>query len=156
MKRFIRFFVILFTISIALQSCSKPGDLTDRETFIRFTIDQTEYYFENVTTSQYSDKSSSNGTARIYPEDTPITLYIPMDVTKGAHEVEEAGKPTEYKVAFDTGFSGNNPDFAHEGRIIIFNVSEEYVEGTFIAHVTSSVSKEEVTLADGRFRAYLN
>ena len=168
MKRGIHIFSLFAGLSLLFfSSCSKPdnGEL-DRGTFIRFTIDETEYYFENLTTSQYADKSNSNGTARIYPEqpnaariapdNTPITLYLPMDVSKGAHEVMQDGKPTAYKVAFAASLSGSALDFAHEGRIIIFNVTEHYVEGTFIAHVTSATSKEEVTLSDGRFRAYLN
>ncbi|MBC2840053.1 hypothetical protein [Robiginitalea sp. SC105] len=167
MKSRIRIFATLALVgSLLIQSCSKPDTgYPDQETFIRFTIDGTEYFFENLTTSRYADKSNSNGTARIYPEansariypeNTPITLYLPLNVTKGAHEVALDGKPTEYRVAFSTGREGVETDFAHEGRIIIFHVSDQYVEGTFIAHVTSSVSKEEVTLADGRFRAHFD
>ena len=148
---------LCFTGILLMGSCSKPEDgFASAETFIRFTLDGNEYYFDNINTSRITDKSQENGSARIYPEDTPITLFLPLDVTKGTHEVYVDGSASEYRVAFNTGLDDGSGDFAHGGRIIIFNVTEAYVEGTFIAHVTSSVSKESMTLSDGRFRAYLN
>lgn len=145
-------FLILITF-FSLQSCSSDDDAGTQnpDTYIRFTINGTDYEFENILTAESSSitLNGNNGSSLTDTGDTRIAIWLPIDVQAGTFDVE-SGFDAEYQVSFTSEPLGFDFDFADSGAIVVTSVSSEYIEGTF----TATITKDNTTLSltNGSFK----
>jgi hypothetical protein len=153
--------IILLTLSltgvIILQSCSSDDSPTQiSDTYIRFSIDDTDYDFSDIITAESLSITfnGNNGEGLTDVGDTRISLYLPLDITTGDFNIEGGAFGGDYKISFTSEPMGFDFDFAQSGAINVTSVSEDYVEGTFTATITSETDVT-ITLTDGEFRALM-
>lgn len=156
MKKRYQLIVMIALMGTVLLSCSSDDDsgAPDSNTYIRFTIEDTDYDFENIITAEsLSITFNGNNGATIQDVgDTRISVYLPLDIVVGNYDIVGGAFGGDYKVSFSSEPLGFDFDFAQSGSINVTSVSEDYVEGTFTATITSE-SDETITLTDGSFRA---
>ncbi|WP_299337042.1 hypothetical protein [uncultured Psychroserpens sp.] len=148
-------FIALFIIAgLGLTSCSSDDDnsSTADDTYIRFTIDGTNYNFTNIATAQSLSitLNGNNGADFSDPGDTQISIWLPLALETGTFDVEE-GFDSDYQVSFTSDPMGFDFDFANDGTITLTQTTGEYIEGTFTATITNDNSTT-ITLENGEFR----
>ncbi|MBW8242524.1 hypothetical protein K1F50_06895 [Muricauda oceani] len=147
---------VLAMLGSLVQSCSSDDDsgAPASDTYIRFTIDGTDYDFGNIITAESLSITfnGNNGETIQDVGDTRISIYLPLDIVVGNHNIEGGAFGGDYKVSFTSEPMGFDFDFAHDGSINVTSVTEDYVEGTFTATIMSE-SEETITLVDGEFKA---
>ncbi|WP_047545111.1 hypothetical protein [Psychroserpens sp. Hel_I_66] len=147
---------LLVIFSIGVTSCSSDDDAgtVDSDTFIRITIDGTEYNFTNIATAESSvvTLNGNNGDGISNSGDTQVALWFPVDAEIGTFDVDDTFEST-HQVSFTSDSLGFGFDFAESGTITFTQVTGEYFEGTFTATITNSDS-ETITLENGSFRGF--
>ncbi|WP_375587716.1 hypothetical protein [Flagellimonas aurea] len=148
--------VVLTMVGSLIQSCSSDDDsgTPTSDTYIRFTIDGTDYDFGNIITAESLSITfnGNNGETIQDVGDTRISIYLPLDIAVGNHDIEGGAFGGDYKVSFTSEPMGFDFDFAQSGNINVTSVSDDYVEGTFTATITSE-SDETINLVNGEFKA---
>lgn len=145
--------LFLTTASLTFTSCSKDDDNTAQSsTYIRFSIDAADYDFEDIISaeSQSLTLNGNNGAGITNAGDTQISLFLPTAPATGTFDFEGAFEG-EHKLSFSSESLGFDFDFAESGSIIITEITEEFVSGTFTAVITSE-TETTITVANGTFR----
>jgi len=154
-QKYILIAVLALVVSL-FQSCSSDDDsgTPTSDTYIRFTIDGTDYDFGDIITaeSQSITFNGNNGETIQDVGDTQISIWLPLEIVVGDNDIDGGAFGGDYKVSFSSEAMGFDFDFAESGNINVTSVSDDYVEGTFTATITSE-SDETITLVDGEFKA---
>ena len=147
---------VLALLGSLVQSCSSDDDsgAPTSDTYIRFTIDGADYDFGNIITAESLSITfnGNNGETIQDVGDTRISIYLPLDIIVGNYDIEGGAFDGDYKVSFTSEPMGFDFDFAQSGSINVTSVTEDYVEGTFTATITSE-SDVTITLTNGEFKA---
>ena len=147
-------FAFLAIATFTLQSCSKDDSGDDSSaTYIRFTIDNTEYDFKDIITAESLSitLNGNNGEGIANPGDTQITIWLPLEPVVGTVEIDN-GFGGINKVSFSSESMGFVFDFAESGSITITKISNDFIEGTFTATITSE-SDTTINITNGKFKA---
>ncbi|WP_179020075.1 hypothetical protein [Winogradskyella forsetii] len=148
---------LIVICGLTFSSCSSDDDSSNdqnADTYIKFTIDGTNYNFENILTAESNSITfnGNNGAGLTDPGDTQIALWLPSAITNGTFDVED-GFDAEYQVSFSSESLNFDFDFAESGTISVSQSTGEYVIGTFTATVTNDDSST-ITIENGEFKAY--
>ncbi|WGH75101.1 hypothetical protein P8625_13640 [Tenacibaculum tangerinum] len=147
---------IVLIVSITLQSCSSndESDVQNPETYIRFTINDTNYEFKDIITAESTSitLNGNNGEGFSNAGDTQIALWLPLALSNGTFEVE-GGFSADYQIAFTSNSLAFDFDFANSGTITVTKSTGEYIEGTFSASITND-DDVTITLTNGAFKAF--
>lgn len=155
MKIFKKIMFLSFAFcALVLSSCSSNDsddniDQESQEEFIKFTYNGTAYNFEpSVMTSLNMNIMGSTGIDNTYKK---ISLWMPLNVTKGSHNVvyDLSELETTYQVSFSFMPAINNAN-ATSGSINITAVDDKKIEGTFTFSGTSG--EQTFTVSEGSFR----
>ncbi|MFB3386376.1 hypothetical protein [Flavobacterium sp. LAR06] len=155
MKIFKKIMFLSFALcALALSSCSSNdsddnSDPIAQEEFIKFTYNGTVYNFEpSVMTSLNMNIMGSTGVDNAYKK---ISLWTPLNVTKGSHDIvyDLSNMETTYQVSFSFMPTINNAD-AKSGTMNITAVDDKKIEGTFTFSGTSA--GQAFTVTEGSFR----
>lgn len=156
MKIFKKIMFLSFAIcAMVLSSCSSndsddEGTPDDQEEFIKFTYNGTVYNFEaGVMSSLNMNIMGSTGIDNTYKK---ISLWTPLNVTKGSHDIvyDLSNMETTYQASFSFLPAINNAN-AKSGKINITAVDDKKIEGTFTFSGTTS-GEQTFTVTEGSFR----
>jgi hypothetical protein len=147
---------LIVILSFGLSSCSSDDDNSgsqDPETFIRFTINGTDYDFRDILTAESGviTLNGNNGSGLTNPGDTQIGLWMPLTLTNGSFDVE-GGFSADYQVSFTSDALSFDFDFAESGTMTLTQTTGEYIEGTFTATVTND-DNTTISIENGEFKA---
>lgn len=155
MKIFKKIMFLSFAIcAMVLSSCSS-NDSDDEETpesqeeFIKFTYNGTVYNFEpGVMSSLNMNIMGSTGIDNTYKK---ISLWTPLNVTKGSHDIvyDLSNMETTYQASFSFMPAIKNVN-AKSGKINITAVDDKIIEGTFT--FTGTSGEQTFTVTEGSFR----
>lgn len=147
-------FMGLLFISCSSDDDDNNPDSQNPETYIRFSIDGTNYEFTDVLTAESNviTLNGNNGSGLTDPGDTGIALWLPLTISNGTFNVENSFD-AEYQISFTSESLSFDFDFAESGTITLTQSSGEFIVGTFTATVTNS-DNTTITLEDGEFKAY--
>lgn len=155
MKIFKKIMFLSFAIcAMVLASCSSDNS-NDEETpesqeeFIKFTYNGTVYNFEpGVMSSLNMNIMGSTGIDNTYKK---ISLWTPLNVTKGSHNIvyDLSNMETTYQASFSFMPAINNAN-AKSGKINITAVDDKIIEGTFT--FTGTSGEQTFTVTEGSFR----
>ncbi len=147
---------ILLVFSLGFQSCSSDDDSGSQnpETYIRFSIDGTNYDFEDILTAESGviTLNGNNGADLTDPGDTQLAIWLPLTIANGTFDVED-GFNAEYQISFTSEPLSFDFDFAESGSITLTQTTGEFIEGTFTATVTNS-DNTTITIQNGEFKGY--
>ena len=148
---------LVFIFNFSLTSCSSDDDSSgsqDTETYIRFSIDGTDYDFSDIATAEslVITFNGNNGEGFSDTGDTQLSLWIPLGAETGTFDVEDSFEAT-HQVSFTSDPLGFNFDFAESGSITLTQATGEFYEGTFTATITNNAA-ETIVLENGTFRAF--
>lgn len=154
----IKFSLLIFLAiaSLTFTSCSDDDDLPSySDTYVKFTLDGTDYNFENVITAESASitLNANNGSGISDPGDTQIALWLPLVYSEGTYDVSQMFSDDDtYQISFSSVSLDFDFDFAKSGKIIITKKTKDYVEGTFNAEITNDKDVTKV-ISNGKFRA---
>ncbi|MGB5981532.1 MAG: hypothetical protein WBG46_05260 [Nonlabens sp.] len=138
------------------QSCGSDDDggSQDEDTYIRFTIDGTDYEFIDIASAESLGitLNGNNGEDFFDSGDTSITIWFPINAQTGMFDVDP-GISGDYQVSFTSDPLNFDFDFADSGSITLTQVTGEYFEGTFDATITNDLGVT-ITLQNGEFRGF--
>lgn len=152
MKKILSLTIVLFTL---LSCSSDDGDNSiTPETFIKFSINGTNYEFTDIITAESGmiTINGNNGAGLTDPGDTQIALWLPLALENGTFSVEDSFDAT-HQISFTSESLNFDFDFAESGSITLSQTTGEYIEGTFTATVTNS-DDTTITITNGQFKAY--
>ena len=150
MKKILSIAVILFT----LLSCSSDDSSSrSSDTYIKFTINGTNYNFRDIITAESGaiTINGNNGTLT-NPGDTQLTLWLPLMLSNGTFDVDDSFE-NPYQISFDSESLNFEFDFAELGTITITQSTGDYIKGTFTATITNS-NDQTINITNGEFKAY--
>jgi len=147
--------IVLMT-SFGIYSCSSDGARADPvaenpETFLRYTVDETTYQYENLGTigslrlaieGRIGEANDANFSW--------IVLGLPREPVPGTYDINKNG---DYELDLDSNPLNIDNGEATQGSVTLSTVSSDFITGTFIAVLTNE-SGETVTLTDGEFKAF--
>lgn len=154
MKNLFYLSFVLFSLSfIACSSddnSSGNGGNQDDELYIRFTVNGQSYDFEPATLG--SLQKHIMGVDDPNDVNTRISLWMPVDPVLGSHAIT-----TDFS-NLDTAYNaevwlGDDTIEGTSGTLIITEVNEEYVKGTFNFSGTNE-NGQTINVTNGSFRAY--
>ena len=147
---------LLIIFSVSFTSCSSDDDSgsVDEDTFIRFSIDGTDYNFINIATAEslVITLNGNNGEGFSNVGDTQLSLWIPLGAETGTYDVEDSFEAS-HQISFTSDPINFSFDFAESGSITLTQTTGEYYEGTFTATITND-DDVSITLENGSFRAF--
>lgn len=146
--------VFLLVIALAVASCSSD-DNNDSETFIKFKIDDTSYFFKDIISAETNVSLSfngNNGPGISNPGDTQIAILIPADFQLGSFEIS-GDFFANHKIIFSSDPLEFDFDSASNGNINITSTSGDFVIGTFAATVTNN-DGTSITITNGEFKCF--
>lgn len=151
MKKILSIAVVLFTL---LSCSSDDGNSSNSETYIKFSINGTNYNFNDIITAQSGaiTINGNNGNGVSDPGDTQLTIWLPSTVTNGTFSVDDSFD-NDYRISFDSEPLNYNFNFAELGSITITQSTGDYIKGTFTATIINS-NDETITINNGEFKAY--
>jgi hypothetical protein len=147
--------VFALILGLGFQSCSSDDDSSSNdETYIRFSIDGTDYNFTDILTAESGviTLNGNNGEGFSDPGDTQLALWMPTVLSDGTFDVSNSFE-AEYQVSFTSESLAFDFDFAESGTITLTQTSGEFIEGTFTATITNA-DDTTITITDGEFRGY--
>lgn len=158
MKNFktnLRIALIILITSLTFQSCSSDDDNSaSSDTFIRFTIDGTDYNFENIVTAGSGNSISlngNNGDGLGDFGDTNLSILFPSTVTNGTYDLD-GGFLADYSINFSSEPLNFDFDSADDGTVTFTNSgSGGYFEGTFDATISNG-NGSTISVTNGEFR----
>lgn len=154
----IKFSLLLFlaTASMTFSSCSKDDakdETVQSATFIKFSIDGSDYDFKDIISAQ-SDISmtlnGNNGEGITNAGDIQITVYFPAEPVKGTFDFEGTFG-VDHKLSFSSESLGFDFDFAESGSVTITEITDDYISGTFTATITAE-DETTITVTNGAFK----
>lgn len=152
MKKILSLAIVLFT----LLSCSSDdgNNSSTPETFIKFSINGTNYEFTDILTAESGmiTVNGNNGVGLTNPGDTQITLWLPLALENGTFSVEDSFEAT-HQISFTSESLNFDFDFAESGSITLTQTTGDFIQGTFTATVTNS-DDTTITITNGQFKAY--
>lgn len=151
MKKILSIAVVLFTL---LSCSSDDSKSSSQETYIRFSINGTNYEFNDIITAESGliTINGNNGAGLTNPGDTQLELWIPTALENGTFAVND-GFDSEYLVSFTSEALNFDFDFAESGSITLTQTTGDYIKGTFTATVTNA-DNTAITINNGEFKAY--
>lgn len=158
MKRRVNYLVVLVItlFGLTLQSCSSEDELNTEnpETFIRFTVNGTDYEFADIITAESNSitLNGNNGEGIANAGDTRLAVWLPLVLEKGTFELENSFSGT-YKISFTSESLAFDFEFARIGSITLTQTTGEFIEGTFTATVVNS-GGTEILITNGVFKAF--
>ena len=158
MKKLSYLLLVLFSLSFAAcssddDSSGNGGNNQDDELYIRFTVNGQSYDFEPATiTSLQKHIMGDEDVNDVY---TRISLWMPVNPTLGSHAITD-DFPSDDNL--DTLYNaevwlGDDTIEATSGTLIITELDEEYIKGTF-SFTGTNENGQTVTITNGSFRAY--
>ncbi len=150
MKKILSIAVILFTL---LSCSSDDSNSRSSDTYIKFTINGTNYNFRDIITAESGaiTINGNNGTLT-NPGDTQLTLWLPLMLSNGTFDVDDSFE-NPYQISFDSQALNFDFDFAELGTITITQSTGDYIKGTFTATITNS-NDQTINITNGEFKAY--
>ncbi|MEM5565505.1 hypothetical protein WNY78_10335 [Psychroserpens sp. AS72] len=146
---------LLVIFSVSFTSCSSDDDAgsQDEDTFIRFSIDGTDYNFTDIATAEslVITLNGNNGEGFSNVGDTQIALWIPIGAETGTFDVDNSFEAT-HQISFSSDAMNFSFDFAESGTITLTQTTGEYFEGSFNATITND-DDETISIENGSFRA---
>ena len=117
MKKLAKIFYLTLPLLCVLifQSCSSDDSPTQiSDTYIRFSIDDTDYDFSDIITAESLSITfnGNNGEGLTDVGDTRISLYLPLDITTGDFNIEGGAFGGDYKISFTSEPMGFDFNFA--------------------------------------------
>ncbi len=147
-------FLFLMVIALTFTSCSEDDDSNseDVSTFIRFTIDGTDYDFGNIISAESLSLTlnGNNGEGLTDPGDTQISIFLPVEPVEGTFDFQGTFDG-DHKLSFSSESLGFDFDFAEDGSITITEISDDFIEGTFTATITSE-DDTTINITSGTFK----
>jgi hypothetical protein len=155
MKNLFYLFVIVFTVS--LSSCSSDDDSSatnDEGLYVRFTLNgvQKEYIDPATITSLRKLIVGDNQGSADYER---ISLWMPAEIGAGTFNITGDTATDENLTTLYSAniWIGEEVIDASTGTLIITELDDEYVKGTFSFSGTNDEGTS-VTVTNGTFRAY--
>lgn len=147
--------VIIIITSTVFQSCSSDDNddnPSTPETYIRFTINNTNYEFTDIITAASNSitLNGNNGAGILDAGDTQLAVWLPLTVNTGTFQITGSFDDT-HKISFTSASLAFDFDFANNGSITITEATSQFITGTFTATVTNS-NNEEISIASGEFK----
>jgi len=144
--------VMIFSLSISSCSSDDSSDPQDEDTYIRFTIDGTQYNFTDIATAEslVITLNGNNGEGFSDTGDTQLSLWMPIVPENGTFDVEDSFEAT-HQISFSSDPLGFDFDFAESGSITLTQTTGEYIVGTFTASITNDAA-ETIVLENGEFK----
>lgn len=152
-------FLLFAFISISFLGCSSDDDSPtpeegnpDTSLYLRFTLNGTEYDFEPETlTSQRTLILGNETVNEVYSR---ISLWMPNEPSLGTHEISddfpsEANLTTLYSADV---WIGEEVIDASSGTLVITELSDDYVKGTF-SFTGTNEEGTTATVTNGSFRS---
>ncbi len=156
MKKLSYLLLVLFSLSFVACSSddnsSGNGGNQDDELYIRFTVNGQTYDFEPSTLTSLSKHIM--GVDDFNDVNTRISLWMPLNPTLGSHAITDdfpsEDNPDVYNAEV---WLGDDIIEGTSGTLIITEIDEEYIKGTFNFSGTNE-DGQTVTVTNGSFRAY--
>ena len=147
------FILSLLVLGLTLQSCSSDddsGNTTEADTFIRFTIDGTDYEFTDIVSAESAGISLNGGSGELLglDGDTQMAIFLPLGPEIGTYQLEDGFTP-EYAIRFTSNSLNFDFDFANGTLTLSENIGD--FVGTFEATVTNA-DDVTITIENGEFR----
>ena len=148
---------VLVIIGLGMSSCSSDDDSNDAqelETFIRFSINGTNFQYENIATVE-SSNVTVNGQNGLSEDDdySFASIWFPLGFTAGTYDFSgDFFQDGDYKLNFESN-SLNVDDWATSGSVTITSINSEFIRGTFTATVTDG-DGGAVVIENGEFKAF--
>lgn len=146
----------IFAMAV-FQSCSEDdsNESGNAETFVRFTIDGTDYELNEVASATSLSLTLTGADGVIDSgEFTSLGLFLPLAPVEGTFDVTDFFTDGDHKLTFTSESLDVDFTFADSGSITISSIGEEYIEGSFSGVVTSN-SNDQVTISNGSFRGFI-
>lgn len=154
MKKLTYFLFVLFSLSfIACSSDDNSSGGEDDNLYIRFTANEQQYNFEPETiTSLQRLIMGDEDVNDIY---TRVSLWMPVIPTTGSYSItndtpNDENLETLYNAEL---WIGDDTYVGSSGTLIVTEVGDEYVKGTFSFTGTNEAGTA-ITVTNGSFRAY--
>ena len=146
--------VVMIIAGVVLQSCSSDDDAgsSSPSTFIRFTIDGTDYELVNIITAESNSLTlnGNNGPNLNDPGDARATIWLPLVLENGTFAVEELFT-SDHAVSVTIDALNFDFDFAESGSITLTQTTGGFIVGTFTATITNDTGAT-IVLENGSFR----
>jgi hypothetical protein len=140
-----------------MSSCSldDSNDSQDPETFIRYSIDGTNFNYEDNIATVGSNNITINGQNGLSEDDdySFMSIWFPLGFTTGTYDFSgDFFQDGDYKLNAEINVLDVD-DWATLGSVTITSISSDYIRGTFTATVPDN-NGGTVTIENGEFKAY--
>jgi hypothetical protein len=148
---------LLVVIGLGMSSCSSDdsNDSQDPETFIRYSIDGTNFNYEDNIATVGSNNITINGQNGLSEDDdySFMSIWFPLGFTTGTYDFSgDFFQDGDYKLNAEINVLDVD-DWATLGSVTITSISSDYIRGTFTATVPDN-NGGTVTIENGEFKAY--
>ncbi|WP_130735941.1 hypothetical protein [Flavobacterium sp. J27] len=153
MKKVSQFFLILISLTIASCSSDDSSNNGDDALYIRYTFNNVSYDFEPTTIT--SLQKHIMGEKEINTVYNRISLWMPTNPSLGSHEItDETPTSSNLETLHNAElWVGNDTYTATSGTIVVTEINEEYIKGTF-TFTGDDGNGTSVSVTNGSFRAY--
>ncbi|MGD1947187.1 MAG: hypothetical protein ACFB0A_13215 [Croceivirga sp.] len=159
MKKTKTILIVLLAIctNMTFLSCSEDDSngTSSSDTFIRFSIDGTDYALNDVVSATSLSLTLTGAKGDIDSNEfISLGIFMPLVPVEGTYDVTDFFTEGDHKFTFNSEALDVDFTFADSGTITISAIGEEYIEGTFSGVVTSN-SDEAITISNGSFRGFI-